>query len=110
MALQSIRNQNLCSTLHKRLLHRGNFKAKLSLTDEAKSDLIWWRDDIPHVYNNIVTADPDKRIRTDTSSYGWRAAMDSKSTVGLFSTLEKEDYINVLELKDVLFGLRSLAK
>ena len=36
--------------------------------------------------------------------------MESKPTGGLFSTLEKEGHINVLELKAVLFGLRSLAK
>ena len=36
--------------------------------------------------------------------------MESKSTGGLFSTLEMEDHINVLELKAVLFGLKSFAK
>ena len=35
--------------------------------------------------------------------------MESKSTGGL-CTLEKEDHINVLELKTVLFGLKPLAK
>lgn len=36
--------------------------------------------------------------------------MQCQSTGGLFSTLEKEDHINLLELKAVLFGLRLLAK
>ena len=36
--------------------------------------------------------------------------MESKSNCELFSTLEKEDHINVLELRAVLFGLRSLKK
>ena len=36
--------------------------------------------------------------------------MESKSTGGLFLTLEKEDHTNVIELKAVLFGLRSYKK
>ena len=83
---------------------------KTSLTDKAKYDLIWWRDNITHIYNNIVTSNPDRCITTDISSYGWGAVMESKSTGKFFSILEKEDHINVLELKTVLFGLRSLVK
>ena len=36
--------------------------------------------------------------------------MESKSTGRFFSILEKKDHINVLDLKAVLFRLRSLAK
>ena len=36
--------------------------------------------------------------------------MESKSTDRFFSILEKKDHINVLDLKAVLFRLRSLAK
>ena len=89
--------------------YRGNYNAKISLTDEAKHALIWWRDNITHAYNNIVISNPDRCIRTDASSYGWREVIQSKPTGGHFSTLEKEDRINLLELKAVLFGLRSLA-
>ena len=68
--------------------HRDNYNAKTSLTDEAKHDLIWWRH-ITHLYNNIVISNPGRSIWTDESSYGWGAVMESKSTGGLFSTLEK---------------------
>ena len=44
---------------------RGNYSAKTSLTDEAKHDLIWWRDNITNIYNNIVIFNPDMCIRTD---------------------------------------------
>ena len=36
--------------------------------------------------------------------------MESKSTGGPFSTLEKGEHMNVVELKAELFGLKSLAK
>ena len=63
-----------------------------------------------HLYNDIIVPNPDKCITTDASSYGWVAVMEPNSTGGLFSTSEMKEYINVLELKAILFGLKTLAK
>ena len=52
-----------------------------------------------HLYTNI-----------NASSYAWGAVMESQSTGGLFSTSEMKKHINVLELKAILFGLKTLAK
>ena len=46
----------------------------------------------------------------DASLCGWRAVMESQSTKGLFSTSEKEEHTNMLELKAILFGLKVLTK
>ena len=52
-----------------------------------------------HLYTNI-----------NASSYAWGAVMESQSIGGLSSTSEMKKHINVLELKAILFGLKTLAK
>lgn len=90
--------------------NKGNFNARLILTDEAKTDIQWWKENIDQLYNDIIVPNPDLCITTDASSYGWGAVMGQTSTGGLFSINEKEGHINVLELKAILFGLQSLAR
>jgi len=46
-------------------------------------------------------------MTTDASSIGWGASRDGLPTGGHFIESEKEDHINVLELKAALFGLQS---
>ena len=62
-----------------------------------------------HLYNDIVVSNPDTCITADGSSYGWGVVMESQLTGGLLSTSEIKKHINVLELKAILFGLKSLA-
>ena len=68
------------------------------------------KENINHLYNDIIFPNLDKCITTDASSYGWGAVMDFNSTGSLFSTSEMKGNINVLELKAILFGLKALAK
>ena len=46
----------------------------------------------------------------DASLCGWRSVMESQSAKDLFSTSEKEEHTNMLELKAILFGLKVLTK
>ena len=88
----------------------GNFNARTHLTEAAKSDIRWWKENVNHLYDDIIAPNSDKCITTDASSFGWGAAMESQSTGGLFSTSEMKEHISVLELKAILFGLKALAK
>ena len=65
---------------------------------------------IDKIYNDIIVSKPSIEIKTDASLNGWRAVMSSSSTGGLFSEEETQDHINVLELKTILFGLKSLVR
>ena len=89
--------------------HKNNFNAKVWLSEEAKDDLRWWKNNINETYNDIIVPNPSVEIKTDASLNGWGAVMGSSSTGGLFSEEETQDHINVLELKAILFGLKSLA-
>ena len=90
--------------------NNGNFNARTHLTEAAKSDIRWWKENVNHLYNDTIVPNPDKCITTDISSYGWGAVIDSNSTGGLFSTSERKERINALELKAILFGSKALAK
>ena len=90
--------------------HKNNFNAKVCLSEEAKGDLRWWKNNIDEIYNDIIVPNPSIEIKTDASLNGWGAVMGSSSTGGLFSDEETQNHINVLELKAILFGLESLAR
>ena len=90
--------------------HKNNFNAKVWLSEEAKDDLRWWKNNINETYNDIIVPNPSVEIKTDASLNGWGAVMGSSSTGGLYSEEETQDHINVLELKAILFGLKSLAR
>ena len=88
----------------------GNFNARTHLTETAKSDIRWWKENVNHLYNDIIVPNSDKCTTTDASSYGWGEVMESQSTGGLFFTSEMKEHINVLEMKAIFFGLKALGK
>ena len=56
----------------------------------------------------LIRKNPIVTINTDALSYGWGASFEGNNTEGQL-TLEKcELHINVLALKDALFGLQVL--
>ena len=58
----------------------------------------------------IIQGNSTTHIYTDASSYGWGASCNSETNGDQFSTIEKEHYMNILELKAALFGMESLYK
>ena len=90
--------------------HKKNFSAKVCLSEEAKGDLRWWKNNIDEIYNDIIVPNPSIEIKTDASLNCWGAVMGSSLTGGLFSDEETQNHINVLELKAILFRLEFLAR
>ena len=43
----------------------SNFNARTHLTEVAKSDIRWWKENVNHLYNDIIVPNPDKCIATD---------------------------------------------
>ena len=86
------------------------FEGKMYISNEAKRELRWWRDNISHRSKKIRVSRPTTLLVTDASSEGWGAVFGSNTTGGRWSDDEKTDHINVLELKAVLFGLKSFCR
>ena len=86
---------------------RGNFEGLLSLSEAAREDIHWWIGHLGDV-REVDLESPDFEIFTDASHLGWGAHKGDQTAGGRWTDLEAEEHINVLELKAILFGLKSL--
>ena len=86
----------------------GDFEGKMRLSHLAKQDIVWWLENIQKAERKIRLQAPKVEICTDASTSGWGAHRGQATAGGRWTKKEKEDHINVLELKAVLFGLKSL--
>ena len=106
--------------LHTKLLERekidalraakGNFNGKMKLSWEARCEIFWWIENITRSGRAIRESDPETVLFTDASSDGWGAHVGTSATGGRWSEEEKLMHINVLELRAILFGLKSLCE
>ncbi len=88
----------------------GNFESYMTLSDNANKELNWWVSNVQQSYSLISHGNPQQIITTDASLIGWGAVFGNQSTGGSWSTAEKTNHINVLELLAVFFGLKCFAK
>jgi ribonuclease HI len=86
----------------------GNFDAFMTLSEDAKTELLWWIDNIMGAQKVLITPSPEIILTTDASNIGWGAVLRDQQTGGHWSPQEQEFHINYLELKAVLLGLKSL--
>ena len=63
-----------------------------------------------NLHNDITVSNSDIFISEDVSWCGWGAVMKSQSAKTIFSTSEKKEHTNILEMKAFLFGLKALVK
>ena len=91
-------------------LNKGDFDASLILTDDNKSDIQWWLDNLETSYKLINHGTPQIVLYTDSSLLGSGAFNETSwlRTGGQWSAAEKESHINILELKACFLGLKSL--
>ena len=66
---------------------------------KPSSNLRWWKNNIDEIYNGIIVPNPAVEIKIDASLNGWGAVTEKHK--------ETQNHINVLELKTILFGLKS---
>jgi ribonuclease HI len=88
----------------------GSYESYVSISQESKTELLWWQHHLLAGYNDIRTDDYKITIYTDASLSGWGAACENSSTHGFWGRLEKQLHINHLELLAVFHGLRAFAK
>lgn len=92
-------------------VNAGNFDAIMSMTKKAKRDLEWWIANVTTSYYPLKVKPPSLEMKTDAStSGGWGAVCDTKSTGGRWNEQEKDMHINALELLAIKYGLRCFEK
>ena len=93
------------------MYNKGNFEAKLDLSEKAKSELHWWINHIEKAYNVIIShGRPNLTVTTDASETGWRTVCDHVSTGGHWSHTQSDNHINILELIAAYLGMQTFAK
>ena len=90
--------------------HRGDYQAKMKISDEAKNDLHWWIQNIETSYKLIMIEKPSIVVYSDSSKSGWGGIFGNLSTGGNWSQEESLIHINVLELLAAYYTLASLCR
>jgi hypothetical protein len=89
--------------------HNLDYDDLVCLPDSAKSDIHWWLENLDAMNGTPIRPSPvDRTMETDASMVGWGAKMDQCVAQGHWNRSEQYDHINVLELRAVYFGLKSL--
>lgn len=93
--------------------HKGNFDARMSIPEEVWADMDWWVVSLPHATRPVQVIKPQLTIYTDASLQGWGAFCENNglkpfSTGGRWREEEAQHHINVLELKAIFHGIRSI--
>ena len=77
---------------------RGDFNARMTLSETSKSDLQWWITHTHTTFNLVSHGSPSVTIYSDASLYGWGGVLNDVSTEGLFLEQEQTNHINYLEI------------
>ena len=80
----------------------------MKLSQTGKMDILWWMNNIEHSFSPMQIPNCSFLLKADASKSGWGAIFDKETTGGHFALDKSLLHINVLELKAVLFGLKSL--
>ena len=89
---------------------KGNFDAKMTLSERAVEDILWWVKNSSASGKMILRPKEDLVLYTDASNEGWGGHVGGRATGGRWSDSEKQEHINVLELKAIEFSLQSLCE
>ena len=82
----------------------------MKVSSAGKEDIVWWYKNIANAFNFISRGNCEFVLKTDACLMGWGAISNSMSAKGVFTFDECNCHINVLELKAVYFGLKSLCR
>ena len=87
-----------------------NHDEHMQISDLAKKDLSWGLENVDHDPCPIIPTEPSVTLKCDSSLGGWGSVIDNSPTTAnaRWSPQERTYHINYLEIKVVLFGLKSL--
>ena len=89
----------------------GNFDTTITLSDQAKQELLWWKINVQQKNGKRIRPCKIEFVcKTDASSFGWGSYdVDSgKEANGRWNQHEKQFSINYLELLAIFYALQSL--
>ena len=72
--------------------NKGNYDAVMHLTQDSKSELTWWIQNIDTAYKNITVGSPGITLTTDSSTKGWGAVLEESKT-GVSGTRTNRHFI-----------------
>jgi len=98
--LEKCKSDSLCAA-------HGDYDAFMVLNNDAHQDINWWSLNIMCSYRPINIEPPSITIQSDASLIGWGSHYNARTTGGHWSSTECRLHINVLELKAILFSLKS---
>ena len=70
-----------------------HWDSTMSLTYEAKQDIVWWLRNIDTALNNIYIQNPTHCLTIDANKIGWGAQFEGTKTGGQWSQKESELHI-----------------
>lgn len=88
-------------------ISRGNFDAHMTLDYQSKCEIEWWKENVMNSFQIVRVPPPTIIISTDASLDGWGCSYGVETTGGQWNIEESSLHINVLELKAILFSLKS---
>lgn len=93
-------------------LHRGNFDASVEISSKSRECIQWWVDNLVSAFKPITLTNPDRRIESDSSGAGWGCHDVTQNNLcsGQWSTTDRQQHINYLELKAAFLALQHLCK
>ena len=87
---------------------KGNFEDTMWVSEGGVADIKWWLNNLDN-HRQIRQTQPDVELFTDASHQGWGAHTESQQAGGRWHESELK-HINALELRAILFGLKSICK
>ena len=87
--------------------NRGKYESTCFISDDCKSEIQWWIENINHQNRHISHGKPHFTLFSDSSKKGWGGHDGSVSTGGRWTEQEQEFHINYLEILAIFFVLKS---
>ena len=89
---------------------KHNYEAYVELFQESVTELTWWQENLPNMFNKISEDPPSVSVHSDASDTGWGAHFQGRNIGGNWSLEEKSYPINVEEMLAVYFSLKYFTK
>ncbi|XP_060565442.1 uncharacterized protein LOC132724583 [Ruditapes philippinarum] len=96
--------------IHALKLSKGDYSCKMYVTDEMKSELKWWIDNLCSQERVIDHGNANLVIVSDASSLGWAGICENQEIGGRWTTTEADHHINYLELLAAYLSVTAFCK
>lgn len=82
----------------------------MAIPSHLKGEFEWWLNHIDNASQNIKCPKYTTTIFSDASRSGWGTLCNNQGARGFWQESEREEHINILELKAAFFALKTFAK